>query len=121
MKQSNVWPYKAQIDKVTHMEADVLVLGGGIAGSMAAIAAARKGQKVILVEKGATKRSGAGGSGCDHWESAATNPCSKVTPEDLVSAMLDDNDGYNLSLIHICFLFRWEYILSQYFQTRKLR
>ncbi|MFQ7739410.1 MAG: FAD-dependent oxidoreductase, partial [Emergencia timonensis] len=33
------------------MEADVLVLGGGIAGCMAAIAAARKGQSVILVEK----------------------------------------------------------------------
>ena len=100
MNQSNVWPYEPQIDKVTRMEADVLVLGGGIAGCMAAIAAAKKGQKVILVEKGATKRSGAGGSGCDHWESAATNPCSKITPEELVSAMLDDNDGYNNAISH---------------------
>ena len=82
------------------MDADVLVLGGGIAGCMAAIAAAKKGQKVILVEKGATKRSGAGGSGCDHWESAATNPCSKVSPEELTDAMMDDNDGYNNGISH---------------------
>lgn len=82
------------------MEADVLVLGGGISGCMAAIAAARRGQRVILVEKGATKRSGAGGSGCDHWESAATNPCSGVTPEELLRAMMEDNEGYNNGISH---------------------
>ena len=60
--------------------------------SEAAINAAKRGQSVILVEKGATKRSGAGGSGCDHWESAATNPCSGVSPEDLVQAMLEKAD-----------------------------
>ena len=97
---NNSWPYPSEVGKTTHMKADVLVLGGGIAGCMAAIAAARKGQSVILVEKGATKRSGAGGSGCDHWESAATNPCSGVTPEDLVDAMLDDNNGYNNAISH---------------------
>lgn len=96
----NSWPYEAKINSETRMDADVLVLGGGIAGCMAAIAAAKKGQKVILVEKGATKRSGAGGSGCDHWESAATNPCSKVSPEELTDAMMDDNDGYNNGISH---------------------
>lgn len=94
------WPYESQTEEVIHMQADVLVLGGGIAGCMAAIAAAQKGQKVILVEKGSTKRSGAGGSGCDHWESAATNPGSKVTPEELLEAMMDDNDGYNNAISH---------------------
>jgi succinate dehydrogenase/fumarate reductase flavoprotein subunit len=44
--------------------------------------------------------SGAGGSGCDHWESAATNPCSGVTPEQLTRAVLDDNDGYNNGISH---------------------
>ena len=44
--------------------------------------------------------SGAGGSGCDHWESAATNPCSKISPEELTQAMLDDNDGYNNGISH---------------------
>jgi len=100
MANTQKWPYESKVGKTTHMEADVLVLGGGIAGCMAAIAAAKKGQSVILVEKGATKRSGAGGSGCDHWESAATNPCSGVTPEELTAAMMDDNDGYNNAISH---------------------
>lgn len=94
------WPYPLEYDKEEIINADVLVLGGGIAGCMAAIAAARAGQKVVLVEKGATKRSGAGGSGCDHWESAATNPCSKVTPEELTQAMLHDNEGFNNGISH---------------------
>lgn len=100
MQNELKWPYHSQVSEVEQITADVLVLGGGIAGCMAAIAAARKGQKVILVEKGATKRSGAGGSGCDHWESAATNPCSTVTAEELIAAMLDDNDGYNNAISH---------------------
>lgn len=100
MQNDLKWPYRPQVSECEHITADVLVLGGGIAGCMAAIAAARKGQQVVLVEKGATKRSGAGGSGCDHWESAATNPCSGVTPEELVNAMLDDNDRYNNAISH---------------------
>lgn len=94
------WPYPIQWDKEENIYADVLVLGGGIAGCMAAISAARKGQNVVLIEKGASKRSGAGGSGCDHWESAATNPCSQVTPEELTLAMLDDNYGFNNGISH---------------------
>lgn len=43
MANNNSWPYQSDIGKTTHMEADVLVLGGGIAGCMAAIAAAKKG------------------------------------------------------------------------------
>lgn len=100
MNNNQQWPYESKINETIYMQADVLILGGGIAGCMAAIAAARKGKKVILVEKGATKRSGAGGSGCDHWESAATNPCSGITPEELLSAMMDDNDGYNNAISH---------------------
>jgi len=98
--ENHEWPYPIECDNVETITADVLILGGGIAGCMAAIAAAQMEQKVVLVEKGATKMSGAGGSGCDHWESAATNPCSKVTPEDLTLAMLDDNDGFNNGISH---------------------
>ena len=89
-----------EISTFHYFQADILVLGGGVAGCMAAIAAAGKGRKVVLIEKGATEMSGAGGSGCDHWESAATNPCSGVTPEELAMAMLDDNDGYNNGISH---------------------
>ncbi len=94
------WPYPCEWDKEERITADVLVLGGGIAGCWAAIAAAKEGQKVVIVEKGALKRSGANGSGCDHWESAATNPCSKVTPEELTEAFINDQDGYNNGISH---------------------
>ncbi len=94
------WPYPLEFEKEETIDTDILVLGGGVAGCMAAIAAAKCGQRVLLVEKGATKMSGAGGSGCDHWESAATNPCSKITPEELTRAMLDDNDGFNNGISH---------------------
>jgi len=94
------WPYPLKLQEQTAIETDVLVLGGGIAGCWAAIAAAREGARVALVEKGATIRSGAGGSGCDHWESAATNPCSRVTPEELTRAMIEDHGGYNNGISH---------------------
>jgi succinate dehydrogenase/fumarate reductase flavoprotein subunit len=98
--QNFEWPYPLEYDQEEIITADLLVLGGGVAGCMAAISAARRGQKVVVVEKGATRMSGAGGSGSDHWESAATNPCSGVTPEELTQAMLDDNDGYNNGISH---------------------
>ena len=96
----SIWPYPLEWEKEETIDTEILILGGGIAGCMAALSAAKNGQKVLLVEKGATKMSGAGGSGCDHWESAATNPCSKVTPEELTLAMLDDNDGFNNGISH---------------------
>ena len=54
------------IDKET-LEADVLVVGGGIAGLMAAIHAAGQGARVIVAEKANTKRSGSGATGNDHF------------------------------------------------------
>ncbi|TET29351.1 MAG: FAD-dependent oxidoreductase, partial [Candidatus Heimdallarchaeota archaeon] len=94
------WAYPLRLDEIKEVSTDILILGGGIAGCWAAIAAARKGLKTTLVEKGATIRSGAGGSGCDHWESAATNPCSRVTPEELTMAMIKDHNGYNNGISH---------------------
>jgi len=98
--QKTSWPYPLKWNKKRKVISDVLVLGGGIAGCWAAISAAKKGVKVVLVEKGATIRSGAGGSGCDHWESAATNPCSKVIPEELTFAKIEDHGGYNNGISH---------------------
>ncbi len=48
-------------------ECDVLVIGGGIAGLMAAIAAASAGVKVIVAEKANSLRSGSGATGNDHF------------------------------------------------------
>ena len=60
------WPYPNEFGMRETVESDLLVLGGGLAGCFAAIAAARRGQLVALVEKGATERSGSAGSGFDH-------------------------------------------------------
>lgn len=48
-------------------ECDVLVVGGGIGGLMAAIAAADSGASVIVAEKSDTRRSGSGATGNDHF------------------------------------------------------
>ena len=49
------------------VKADVLCVGAGIAGLMAAIRAAEKGAKVILAEKGHAVHSGRGRGGNDHF------------------------------------------------------
>lgn len=94
------WPYENEIGEVQTDEAEVLVLGGGLAGCFAAIAAAKKGKSVILVEKGATVRSGSAGTGFDHWESACTNPCSQVTPEEIAEAYVDEQSHYSNGIAH---------------------
>ena len=76
------WPYPIKYGEETELEADVLVLGGGIAGCWAAISAARTGAKVIILEKGDVRRSGAGGPGCDHWCNVPANPTSRVDPDE---------------------------------------
>ncbi len=75
------WPYPIKFGEETELEADVCILGGGIAGCWAAISAARTGAKVILMEKADVRRSGAGGPGCDHWCNVPGNPCSRVDPD----------------------------------------
>jgi succinate dehydrogenase/fumarate reductase flavoprotein subunit len=49
------------------IETDVLVIGAGAGGLMAAIASADSGAKVILCEKGNTRRSGGIAGGNDHF------------------------------------------------------
>jgi succinate dehydrogenase/fumarate reductase flavoprotein subunit len=83
------WPYPIRYEREQEIEADVLVIGGGIAGCWAAISAARSGLKVALVEKGDTIRSGAGGPGCDHWCNAPANPLSNVDPDEWARHMCD--------------------------------
>lgn len=92
------WPYPIRYDKEREVITDVLVLGGGASGCFAAINAARKGVKVTIVEKGATIRSGSAGSGIDHWQWAATNPASKVTPEELAQALLRNHNGWHCGI-----------------------
>jgi succinate dehydrogenase/fumarate reductase flavoprotein subunit len=53
--------------KTEKVTTDVLCVGGGIAGLMAAIRACDSGATVVIAEKGATKYSGAGRIGNDHF------------------------------------------------------
>lgn len=94
------WPYANEVGQEETIESDVLVLGGGLSGCFAAIAAARKGLSVTLVEKGAAERSGSAGTGFDHWESACTNPCSGVTPEEIAEAYVNEQDWYSNGIAH---------------------
>jgi succinate dehydrogenase/fumarate reductase flavoprotein subunit len=48
-------------------EVDFIIVGGGIAGLMAAISAAEEGVDVLIIEKANTKRSGSGATGNDHF------------------------------------------------------
>ena len=82
------------------MQCLFLCVIGGLAGCYAAIAAARHGKSVVLVEKGATERSGSAGSGFDHWESACTNPCSSVTAKEIAEAYVNEQDGYSNGIGH---------------------
>ena len=94
------WPYENEIGLEEHLECDVLVLGGGLAGTFAAIAAARRGKSVILVEKGTTARAGSAGSGFDHWESACTNPGAKIKPKEMAEAYINEQDHYSNGIAH---------------------
>lgn len=49
------------------INSDILVIGGGLSGCMAAINAADHGAKVVIMEKSHTERSGAAGTGNDHF------------------------------------------------------
>jgi succinate dehydrogenase/fumarate reductase flavoprotein subunit len=52
--------------QVIPVETDVLIIGGGLAGCMAAIKAAEHGTRVAIAEKANTENSGCAGTGIDH-------------------------------------------------------
>ena len=77
------------------LETDVLVIGGGIAGCMAAIRACELGSKVILLEKGNTRRSGASATGIDHcWAYIPEIHGPEYTVEDMVEDHSRNADGF---------------------------
>ena len=89
------WPYPIKYGVENEANADVLVLGGGIAGCWAALSAARQGARVVVVEKGATLGSGAG-IGCDHWQWSVTDvPGISITAEKFTEALVSNHGGYH--------------------------
>jgi succinate dehydrogenase/fumarate reductase flavoprotein subunit len=88
------WPYPIRFGEESEISTDVLVVGGGPAGCFSAIGAAKKGAKVVLVEKGTTITGGAAGTGVDHWQFAADTPCCKLSAEEIAGALVENNGGY---------------------------
>src|ERR1700742_1523935 len=83
-----------QIPDVTtpvRLDCDVLVVGGGTAGTMAALSAAEHGANVLLLEKAHVRHSGALAMGMDGVNNAVTP--GKATPEDYVAEITRANDG----------------------------
>ncbi|RBO96491.1 succinate dehydrogenase/fumarate reductase flavoprotein subunit [Nocardia puris] len=70
---------------------DVLVVGGGTAGTMAALTAARHGADVLLLEKAHVRHSGALAMGMDGVNNAVVP--GKASPEDYVADITVANDG----------------------------
>lgn len=86
-------PMSARVDSapVEDLEADVLVVGGGLAGLMAAWAAAREGLRVALVAKGF--------AGADGVSPFAGGVALCLHPEDDLEAFLDEHQQASEGLL----------------------
>lgn len=76
------WPYPVRYGAENRIETDVLIVGAGIAGGLAAVAAAKRGAKVAVVDKAPVKISGSGGAGLDHYLRSVSDPKCTYTPEE---------------------------------------
>ena len=75
----------------TEITCDVAIVGGGTAGTMAAITAAEHGATVLLLEKAHVRHSGALAMGMDGVNNAVIP--GKATPEEYVAEITRANDG----------------------------
>src|SRR3569833_936391 len=79
------------LDNPVRIDCDVLVIGGGTAGTMAALTAAENGAQVLLLEKAHVRHSGALAMGMDGVNNAVIP--GKATPEDYGAEITRANDG----------------------------
>ncbi|MFD3538634.1 fumarate reductase/succinate dehydrogenase flavoprotein subunit [Streptomyces sp. NPDC058662] len=75
----------------TELSCDVLVIGGGTAGTMAALTAAERGAQVLLLEKAHVRHSGALAMGMDGVNNAIIP--GRAEPDDYVAEITRANDG----------------------------
>src|SRR3954469_26026392 len=75
----------------TRLDCDVLVIGGGTAGTMAALSAAEQGARVLLLEKAHVRHSGALAMGMDGVNNAVVP--GRAEPDDYVAEITRANDG----------------------------
>ena len=78
----------------TQLETDVLVIGGGVAGCMAAIPALEEGLQVTILEKGKVlDHCGSVGCGVDHYLTIMDSGPEWDTPEFLIKHVPELTDG----------------------------
>ncbi len=80
-----------ELADTSRIDCDVLVVGGGTAGTMAALTAAEHGAQVLLLEKAHVRHSGALAMGMDGVNNAVIP--GKASPEDYVAEITRANDG----------------------------
>lgn len=83
--------------EVDELRADVLIIGGGLAGTNAALAAAERGASVIVADKGHIDRSGDVGGGVDHFLAYL----GQGEPWDTQAAFLDYVEGVGRGTGHL--------------------
>ncbi|MFF5763937.1 fumarate reductase/succinate dehydrogenase flavoprotein subunit [Streptomyces tanashiensis] len=79
------------LSAATELSCDVLVIGGGTAGTMAALTAAERGADVLLLEKAHVRHSGALAMGMDGVNNAVVP--GRAEPDDYVAEITRANDG----------------------------
>ncbi|MFD3417930.1 fumarate reductase/succinate dehydrogenase flavoprotein subunit [Streptomyces decoyicus] len=79
------------LDTAEELSCDVLVIGGGTAGTMAALTAAEHGASVLLLEKAHVRHSGALAMGMDGVNNAVVP--GRAEPDDYVAEITRANDG----------------------------
>jgi succinate dehydrogenase/fumarate reductase flavoprotein subunit len=85
--------------EVETIETDVLVVGGGIAGCMAAIKAAEHDVEVLIAEKANTEHSGAAATGIDHFW-AYIPPVHSAMGWSLEDLLEDHASGYAAGMVN---------------------
>ncbi|MGV0812490.1 fumarate reductase/succinate dehydrogenase flavoprotein subunit [Mycolicibacterium boenickei] len=91
MTQPLAIPDIPDVSQAIRIDCDVLVIGGGTAGTMAALTAAENGAQVLLLEKAHVRHSGALAMGMDGVNNAVIP--GKAEPEDYVAEITRANDG----------------------------
>ncbi|MFD8395528.1 fumarate reductase/succinate dehydrogenase flavoprotein subunit [Streptomyces sp. NPDC059680] len=84
-------PELPAVTDAEELTCDVLVIGGGTAGTMAALTAAERGAYVLLLEKAHVRHSGALAMGMDGVNNAVVP--GRAEPDDYVAEITRANDG----------------------------
>jgi adenylylsulfate reductase subunit A len=86
-------------DTIRTIETDILILGSGAAGCGAAIGAAERGVRAVLVDKGKLESSGCLGGGNDHFMAILNSGPETDTEGSLVDFFKEPTSGFTPAMI----------------------